>query len=125
MRIAFIRASHVIKDWSKIKDIPGKLLLQSILSGKATKMKIAVIDDYQNAFRTLRCYAKLRDHDVVVYTDTEKDPVRLAERLKNAEAVVLTQQRSRFPRAVIERLPKLRLISQTGHAVTHIDMDAC
>jgi D-3-phosphoglycerate dehydrogenase len=125
MRIAFIRASHVIKDWSKIEDIPGKLLLQSILSGKATKMKIAVIDDYQNAFRTLRCYAKLRDHDVVVYTDTEKDPVRLAERLKNAEAVVLTQQRSRFPRAVIERLPKLRLISQTGHAVTHIDMDAC
>jgi D-3-phosphoglycerate dehydrogenase / 2-oxoglutarate reductase len=88
-------------------------------------MKIAVIDDYQNAFRTLRCYAKLRDHDVVVYTDTEKDPVRLAERLKDADAVLLTQQRSAFPRAVIERLPKLKLIGQTGRAATHVDLQTC
>jgi len=88
-------------------------------------MKIAVIDDYQDAFRTLKCYPKLKDHEVVVYNDTEKDPARLAERLKDADAVVLTQQRSRFPRAVIERLPKLKLISQTGRAVTHIDVEAC
>ena len=72
-------------------------------------MKIAVIDDYQNAFPTLKCYSKLRDHEVMIYTDTEKEPARLAERLKDAEAVVLTQQRSRFPRAAIERLPKLAL----------------
>jgi len=88
-------------------------------------MKIAVIDDYQNAFRTLKCYAKLKDHEVVVYTDTEKEPARLAERLKDAEAVVLTQQRSRFPRAAIERLPKLKLVSQTGRAAAHIDVAAC
>jgi len=88
-------------------------------------MKIAVIDDYQNAFPTLKCYAKLKDHEVVVYTDTEKEPARLAERLKDAEAVVLTQQRSRFPRAAIERLPKLKLISQTGRATAHIDVAAC
>ena len=88
-------------------------------------MKIAVIDDYQNAFRTLKCYAKLKDHEVMVYTDTEKEPARLAERLKDAEAVVLTQQRSRFPRAAIERLPKLKLISQTGRATAHIDVAAC
>src|SRR5207249_8960384 len=88
-------------------------------------MKIAVIDDYQNAFPTLKCYAKLKDHEVVVYTDTEKDPARLAERLKDAEAVVLTQQRSRFPRAAIERLPKLKLVSQTGRATAHIDVAAC
>jgi D-3-phosphoglycerate dehydrogenase / 2-oxoglutarate reductase len=88
-------------------------------------MKIAVIDDYQNAFRTLKCYAKLKDHEVVVYTDTEKEPARLAERLKDAEAVVLTQQRSRFPRAAIERLPKLKLVSQTGRATAHIDVAAC
>jgi len=61
----------------------------------------------------------------VVYTDTEKEPARLAERLKDAEAVVLTQQRSRFPRAAIERLPKLKLISQTGRATAHIDVAAC
>ena len=88
-------------------------------------MKIAVIDDYQNAFPTLKCYSKLRDHEVMIYTDTEKEPARLAERLKDAEAVVLTQQRSRFPRAAIERLPKLKLVSQTGRATAHIDVAAC
>ena len=88
-------------------------------------MKIAVIDDYQDAFRTLRCYAKLSGHEVIVYKDTEKDAARLAERLKEAEAVILTQQRSRFPRAVIERLPRLRLISQTGRNAGHIDVEAC
>jgi D-3-phosphoglycerate dehydrogenase len=88
-------------------------------------MKIAVIDDYQDAFRTLRCYAKLTGHDVVVYNDTEKDPARLAGRLKGAEAVILTQARSLFPRALLERLPELRLISQTGRSTGHIDIDAC
>jgi D-3-phosphoglycerate dehydrogenase len=89
-------------------------------------MKIAVIDDYQDAFRTLRCYAKLKGHEVLVYNDTEKDPARLAERLKEAEAVIiLTQRRSPFPRTVIERLPKLRLISQTGRSTEHIDIEAC
>ncbi|MGE5306550.1 MAG: D-2-hydroxyacid dehydrogenase family protein [Alphaproteobacteria bacterium] len=88
-------------------------------------MKIAVIDDYQDAFRTLRCYEKLKGHDIIIYNDTEKDPARLADRLKEAEAVLLTQQRSRFPSAVIERLPNLKLISQTGRATAHIDIDAC
>ena len=88
-------------------------------------MKIAVIDDYQNAFRTLKCYAKLKDHEVIVYTDTEKDPARLTDCLKDVEVVLLTQQRSRFPGAVIERLPKLKLISQTGRATAHIDVDTC
>jgi D-3-phosphoglycerate dehydrogenase / 2-oxoglutarate reductase len=88
-------------------------------------MKIAVIDDYQNAFKTLKCYARLSGHEVVVYNDTEKDPARLAERLQDADVVLLTQQRSAFPRAVIERLPKLKLIGQTGRAATHIDLVAC
>jgi D-3-phosphoglycerate dehydrogenase / 2-oxoglutarate reductase len=63
-------------------------------------MKIAVIDDYQDAFRKTKGFAKLAGHDVTVYTDTEKDPEKLAARLKDAEAVVLTQQRSPLPRAV-------------------------
>ena len=88
-------------------------------------MKIAVIDDYQDAFRKLECFPKLKGHDVVAYHDTEKDPGRLAERLKDADAVLLTQQRSPFPRAVVERLPKLKLISQTGRNAGHIDVAAC
>jgi D-3-phosphoglycerate dehydrogenase / 2-oxoglutarate reductase len=88
-------------------------------------MKIAVIDDYQDAFRTLKCYPKLSGHEVVVFTDPETDPGKLAERLKDADAVVLTQQRSSFPRSLIERLPKLKLVGQTGRAATHVDLDAC
>jgi D-3-phosphoglycerate dehydrogenase / 2-oxoglutarate reductase len=88
-------------------------------------MKIAVIDDYQDAFKTLRCFPKLSGHEVVVYTDTETDVGKLAERLKDADAVVLTQQRSNFPRALIEKLPKLKLIGQTGRAATHVDLAAC
>lgn len=88
-------------------------------------MKIAIIDDYQNAFKTLKCFAKLSGHDVVVYTDPETDSEKLATRLKDADAVVLTQQRTYFPRALIEKLPKLRLIGQTGRAATHIDLAAC
>jgi len=88
-------------------------------------MKIAVIDDYQDAFRHLAGYARLKNHEVIVFRDTEKDPAKLASRLADADAVLLTQQRSPFPRAVIEKLPKLKLIAQTGRNTNHIDVAAC
>lgn len=88
-------------------------------------MKIAVIDDYQDAFRKLDCYARLKGHEVAAHHVTEKDPEKLAQLLKDAEAVILTQQRSAFPRAVVERLPKVKLISQTGRNANHIDLAAC
>ena len=89
-------------------------------------MKIAVIDDYQDAFRKLNCFARLKDHEVVLFHDTEKDPAKLAARLEGAAAVVLTQQRSPFPRALVEKLPAtLQLIAQTGRNTGHIDVAAC
>jgi len=88
-------------------------------------MKIAVIDDYQDSFRKLDCYAKLKGHEVMVFHDTEKDPAKLAERIKDAEALILTQQRTPFPRALAERLPNLELISHTGRNSRHIDGAAC
>ena len=88
-------------------------------------MKIAVIDDYQDAFRQLAGFARLQGHEVIVFNDTEKDPAKLAVRLADADAVLLTQQRSPFPRAVIEKLPKLKLIAQTGRNTNHIDVAAC
>lgn len=88
-------------------------------------MKITVIDDYQDAFRKLECAARLRGHQVTAFHDTEKNPARLAERLKDAEVVLLTQQRSALSRIVVERLPHLKLISQTGRNVNHIDIAAC
>jgi D-3-phosphoglycerate dehydrogenase len=88
-------------------------------------MKIAIIDDYQDAFRKLECSKQLVGHELIAFTDTEKDPAKLAARLQDAEVLVLTQQRSKLPRAVIEKLPKLKLVSQTGRNANHIDMVAC
>src|SRR6185436_9282282 len=88
-------------------------------------MKIAVIDDYQNAFKTLKCFPKLSGHEVVVFTDPETNLDKIAERLKDADAVVLTQQRTFFPRALIEKLTNVKVIGQTGRAAAHIDLQAC
>lgn len=86
-------------------------------------MKVAVLDDYQDAARGLKAFAKLDGHDVVVFRDTP-DAKTLASRLKDVDAVVLNMQRSRLPAAVIDALPNLKLISQTGRNTGHIDMDA-
>ena len=88
-------------------------------------MKITVIDDYQDAFRQMACFSQLAGHQVEIFNDTLKDPARLAERLRDAECVVLTQQRSWFRRPLLEALPNLRLISQTGRVTAHIDLKAC
>jgi D-3-phosphoglycerate dehydrogenase len=88
-------------------------------------MKIVVLDDYQDAFRTLSCFAGLAGHEVQVFHNTVKEPAALAAHLGDAEAALLIQQRSALPRAVIEQLPGLKLISQTGRNVSHIDLPAC
>jgi len=88
-------------------------------------MKITVIDDYQDAFRRFSCFSKLAGHEVEIFNDTLKDPARLAERLHDAECVVLTQQRSWIRRPLLDALPSLRLISQTGRVTAHIDLKAC
>ncbi len=92
-------------------------------------MKIAVMDDYQNAFRTTKAYAKLQAggaHEVVSYNTSEKDPAKFAQRAAGCEVVVLTQQRSFLPRATIEALPaSVKLLAQTGPRAAHIDVAAC
>jgi len=87
-------------------------------------MKISVLDDYQNVVRTLDAFKKLAGHDVTVWNDHTKDTDVLAERLQDAEALVLIRERTPIRRALIERLPKLRLISQRS-VYPHIDVDAC
>jgi len=88
-------------------------------------MKIAVLDDYQNVFRKLSCHAKLKGHDVAIHHDSVKEPGKLAERLDGAEAVILLQQRTPFPKAAAEKVRTLKLISQTGRNANHIDLAAC
>ena len=88
-------------------------------------MKIAVIDDYQDAFRTLSHYPKLKDHQVTVFSDAVNDPAKVAERLNGFDAVILTQQRTFLPRKLVEQLKTIKVIAQTGAHVAHIDLAAC
>src|SRR5262249_10343169 len=86
---------------------------------------IAVLDDYQHAFRKVSDFARLKGHDVAVFHDNEKDPVKLIERLADADAVVLNQDRTSITRTVVEKLPRLRLIAQTGNHRRNSDIVAC
>lgn len=88
-------------------------------------MRILIPDDYQDAVRGLACFSKLAGHDVTVFTDTVKEIDALAERLQPAEALVLIRERTRISDALLERLPNLKLISQTGKGTSHIDVAAC
>ena len=87
-------------------------------------MKIAILDDYHDTLRTLDCFKKLDGHDVTIWTDHVQDTDALAERLKDAEALVLIRERTQIREALIGRLPSLRLISQRS-GYPHIDIDAC
>jgi D-3-phosphoglycerate dehydrogenase len=88
-------------------------------------VKIAILDDYQDACRTLDAWSKLAGHDVTVFRDTLKDEDALVARLKDFEALVLIRERTRLTASLLERLPKLRALSQTGKAGAHIDLAAC
>lgn len=87
-------------------------------------MKIAILDDTLDAIRHLACYEKLKGHDVRIWTDHTKDLDVLAGRLKDTEALVLIRERTPVRAPLIERLPKLKLISQRS-VYPHIDVEAC
>ncbi|WP_420014094.1 D-2-hydroxyacid dehydrogenase family protein [Tateyamaria sp.] len=87
-------------------------------------MKVHILDDWFDTLRRLPCFAKLAGHDVTVWTDHEPDPVALAERVQDAEALVLFRERTKIGEALLTRLPNLKLISQRS-VYPHIDVDAC
>ena len=87
-------------------------------------MKVAILDDYHDTLRTLQCYGKLAGHDVKVWTDHVQDTDALAARLEDAEALILIRERTRIRAPLLERLAKLRLISQRS-VYPHIDIEAC
>ena len=87
-------------------------------------MKIAILDDYQDAVRQLDCFARLDGHEVKVFTNTIRGMGQLAARLQPFDAVVLIRERTAFTRALLSKLPKLKLISQTGKVSGHIDVAA-
>ncbi len=87
-------------------------------------MKITILDDYFDTIRTLPCFAKLAGHDVAVWNDHVQDVDALAERLADTEVLVLIRERTQIRKALLERLPKLRLISQRS-VFPHIDIADC
>ena len=88
-------------------------------------MRIAIPDDYQDCVRGLDCFDKLAGHDVRVFNDSVKGTDALAARFADAQAIVLTRERTRIDAALLDRLPDLRLISQTGKLAGHVDLEAC
>ena len=88
-------------------------------------MNIVILDDYQDVVRKLDCASKLDAFPAKVYTNTVKGIGQLSVRLKDADVIVLIRERTPLNRQLLEKLPRLKLISQTGHAGSHVDLAAC
>ncbi|MCG4454449.1 D-2-hydroxyacid dehydrogenase family protein [Pseudomonas sp. MMS21-TM103] len=88
-------------------------------------MHIVIPDDYQHVIRSLDCFSLLAGHQVSVYHDAAKSLNLLAQRFRDADALVLTRERTSIGAQLLTQLPKLKLISQTGKAGAHLDLDAC
>ncbi|TOY78633.1 3-phosphoglycerate dehydrogenase [Burkholderia pseudomallei] len=88
-------------------------------------MKIAILDDYQDAVRKLNCFEMLADHEVKIFNNTVRGLGQLASRLAEVEALVLIRERTHITSQLLGKLPHLRMISQTGRVSTHIDLEAC
>jgi D-3-phosphoglycerate dehydrogenase / 2-oxoglutarate reductase len=87
-------------------------------------LKVTILDDYLDTLRTLGCFRELDGHDVTIWTDHTDDLDELTARLHDTEALVLIRERTKISGDLLERLPRLRLISQRS-AYPHIDVDAC
>lgn len=90
-------------------------------------MNVIILDDYQDAVRKLRCAAKLELEGVQakVFTNTVKGIGQLSVRLRDADVLVLVRERTAFPKQLLEKLPRLKLIAQTGRVGSHVDVEAC
>jgi D-3-phosphoglycerate dehydrogenase len=87
-------------------------------------MKIAILDDYQDCVRHLDCFRLLDGHDVKVFTNSARGVMQLAIRLAEFDALVLIRERTVLSRALLDKLPKLKLVSQTGKVSGHVDVAA-
>jgi D-3-phosphoglycerate dehydrogenase / 2-oxoglutarate reductase len=87
-------------------------------------MKIVIPDDYQDMVHKLAAFALIRHHDVVRYREPARDLDQLVARLADAEVVVAIRERVAFSRALLERLPKLKLIALVGRTSQMLDLAA-
>ncbi len=87
-------------------------------------MKISILDDYHDTLRTLDCFTRLSGHEITIWNDHVQDVDALAERLRDTEVLVLIRERTEIRAPLLDRLDKLRLISQRS-VYPHIDIEAC
>ncbi|MYZ47680.1 D-2-hydroxyacid dehydrogenase family protein [Propylenella binzhouense] len=87
-------------------------------------MHIGILDDYTRVVPELKCLAKMSGHRVSVWHDREHDVGRLAERLKDVDALIPIRERTRITGELIARLPNLKIVTLTGPSL-HVDVEAC
>src|SRR5687768_13104887 len=88
-------------------------------------MIIAIPDDYHGLVSSLDCYALLAGHDVRIFSEAAPTFDTMIGNLSDADVIVPIRERTRYTRELIEKLPRLKHIAQTGRSVRHIDVDAC
>jgi len=88
-------------------------------------VNIIILDDYQDAVRKLKCATVMEQLNAKVFTNTVKGIGQLSVRLRDADVLVLIRERTQFPKQLLEKLPKLKLISQTGKVGAHVDVETC
>jgi phosphoglycerate dehydrogenase-like enzyme len=88
-------------------------------------MRVAILDDYQNVALSMADWSDVAARaEITVFTDHLADPGAVVERLAPFDVVCVMRERTPLPRAVIERLPRLKMIASTGPFNAAIDVDA-
>jgi D-3-phosphoglycerate dehydrogenase / 2-oxoglutarate reductase len=118
----FHASSYLPTGWN-YQDITASIA--STCTAEPSVMKIAILDDYQDAVRKLDCFQMLAGHEVKVFNNTVRGLGQLANRLAEVDALVLIRERTRVTSQLLDKCPNLRMISQTGKAANHIDLAAC
>ena len=88
-------------------------------------MKITILDDYQNVIKNLKCFQLLEGQNVEIINHSEKNIDQLAFLLADTEILVLTREHTQISDELLSKLPKLKLISQTGKISNNLDLNAC
>jgi phosphoglycerate dehydrogenase-like enzyme len=87
-------------------------------------VKVAVLDDYQDVARKFADWSVLKDATVTAFKDHVSAPDALVERLKDFDVLCMMRERTPITRAIIERLPKLKLIVTSGMRNASLDVKA-
>src|SRR5260370_16857948 len=89
------------------------------------KTRLAVIDDWQGVAKSRADWSRLTERaEVVFFEEPFKDADAIAKALAGFEIIIAMRERTKFPKELIERLPKLRMIALTGGPPWTMDFDA-